>query len=538
MSTGAGDGAVTPLLDREGAGRLTAEFPRDAAAGSRPPLVRAELSYTSGVVQFGDRSVEVAGATALETRNAAMKVVRDLAAAQGAALQVAVRDPAGTHELAVSPSGMVDVVQSAPADPGAAPAGVQLPGEGTGAVDDRGGRSPANLGTGLPVPSLGRLLAEGRAYDRRMRRRRRMVALAGTLVVAIGSTAGVLVVVDRQHSLDERARAEFVVEQSTITGLARDLASALDEATSTATDVGDQVTPDGDVDGLREAIGAARAALNASESYDGSPRVQVADARDRAAVLRSALRDLRAGVNRVVKSHQTWVVTAAHDAWLAARDDADAAAAAARKVLETSAGRVGDEAARTALDGQVSALEALASEQVTPSAARWDAQAAELSARTSALVNATQGVREATTTVESAVATWEKAQADAAAAAAAQKPAASAAGTSAKPSAGGQTPAKGSGQVVPAGAQVTSVQVDSATSGVGSLAFVVTVTTSGPSVVTVRASAGDQSSTLASGVTVNGSQTFTGTVDGLAAGQVSFSVSAGGLSATGEAKVF
>jgi hypothetical protein len=380
-----------------------------------------------------------------------------------------------------------------------------------------------------PEPTPVDAVDEAEPEARRPRRGRRILAgvLAATLIAA--ATAGALVWTAgerqaagaRDASARQAATAQLATERAA-------LATALDQAASLLEDAAGQVGDSPTKDTL-----AAAAAAGRSEAE------QAAGAGDAATLTASATKvhDAAAAISSAASAFE-----AARDAlWTSWADLAASLSSSAddgQHLVDATAGKVLDDSTRQALskdvEGARTLLTAASGRQLGPAAAA--SQASMLRA----------AIATDSTSVNDSHTAWQSDQASQAAAAAA---AAASGSTSTKPPAksGGTTstskPPSSTTSSTPAdpppastGGRVTHLSA-SASSGVGTAAFTVSVSTNGPTSVSVSVRLGSTSIPMSGPGSVDGTGTFTGSVSGLAAGTYSWIVSAGGMTTSGSLEV-
>jgi hypothetical protein len=366
---------------------------------------------------------------------------------------------------------------------------------------------------------------------RRPRRGRRI--LASVLVVALiaAATAGAVVWTAgerraagaRDATARQAAAAQLTTERAA-------LATVLDQAASLLEDAAGQVCDSSTKDTL-----AAAAAAGRSEEEQAS-----GDAGDAASLTASATKvhDAAAAISSAASAFE-----AARDAlwtsWAGLAASLSAAADDGQHLVDATAGQVLDDSTRQALskdvEGARTLLTAASGRQLGPAAAA--SQASTLRA----------AIASDSTSVNDSHTAWQSDQASQAAAAAAA--AAASGSTSTKPPAksGGTTstskPPSSTTSTAPAdpppastGGRVTHLSA-SASSGVGTAAFTVSVSTNGPTSVSVSVRLGSTSIPMSGPGSVDGTGTFTGSVSGLAAGTYSWIVSAGGMTTSGSLEV-
>lgn len=346
-----------------------------------------------------------------------------------------------------------------------------------------------------------------------------VAAAAGGLVWAAGERRAAAA---RDATAQQAATAQLATERAA-------LATVLDQASSLLEDAGDQVGDSPTKASLAAAASAGRALAEQTAQPMGSAAAVAAAA--------TKVHDAAGAVSSAVAAFD-----AARDAlwtsWVDVAASLSTSADDGQHLVDATAGQVLDDSARQALskdvDGARALLTAASGRQLGPAAA-----ASQASTLRAAIAKDSAGVNDSHTA-------WQSAQDQAAAAAAA---AAAASSTSTKPPAksGGTTstskPPATTTSTSPAdpppastGGRVTHLSA-SASSGVGTAAFTVAVSTNGPTSVSVSVRLGSTSIPMSGPGSVDGTGTFTGSVGGLAAGTYSWTVSAGGMTTSGSLEV-
>ena len=227
---------------------------------------------------------------------------------------------------------------------------------------------------------------------------RRRVLLATVLAGALVASAGVAAVVRDDRRLAEASRSSEATVRlaGAISGLAAAVADARAVLASSADRVDDeQVRAD-----LEAALDDA---LTVASAVDTTT--------ERLAASRAALLTATAAVTDAVAA---WELTQARLAWSHAADDLDEALAAAQAVLDSSAGRVADDAVRQSLSAAIATARTVRDEPEPVDVAGY-------AAAVTSLAGAADSLGGPQTAVSDAVSAWDAAQAAAAAAASNKK---------------------------------------------------------------------------------------------------------------------
>lgn len=369
---------------------------------------------------------------------------------------------------------------------------------------------------------------EAEPATHRPRRGRRILAAALAAALLVAGTTGALAWTAREHRASAaRSAAAHQAAASQLAAERAALANALEQATPLLQDADAQVGDSPTKTSLAAAVSAGRSEADRSTAAgdSGDLATAAAKAHDAAAAVFSAVSAFEAARDALWAS---WADLAA--SLSAAADDG-------QHLVDATAGQVLDDSTRQALTTDVQGARALltaaSGRQMGPAAA-----ASQASALRAAIASDSTSVNDSHTA-------WQAEQDHEASAAAA----AASSSTSTKPPArsGGTTstskPPTTSTSSTPAdpppasnGGRVTHLAA-SATSGVGTASFTVSVSTNGPTSLSVSVRLGSTSIPMSGPGSVNGTGTFTGSVSGLAAGTYSWTVAAGGMTTSGSLEV-